>query len=272
MERSDERINEKLYRTQKKGDTMRIATFNIWNSDRGMPWRVQQVIGEIKKVDADVICLQEVKEDIYEKIKNEVSGYGYDYYHTLDDEYDGLLIMSKYPISTKRYTRCAILTTIKYEDDSYLVANLHLPSDDIILKERYIVDILKEINTMATDHAILTGDFNCLDNSSVHHYLTGQRSLLNSEAKPCWYDLAEVYADITGTASENTLDLRNNPRWGGKNYTYTSSRLDRIYVRDAFPKTPPLLRAFSLFGKEIDERSGYCASDHYGVVAEITVS
>lgn len=248
---------------------MKIATFNIWNSDRGMPRRLQQIIDEIKKVDADLVCLQEVREEIYNKIKNELSEYDHNYYHTIDDEHSGLSILSKYPLSTKEHTKNAIFTTFEHEDYTYLLVNVHLPSDNITLEDRYIVQILKEIDDIDTDHTILAGDFNCSDNSSVHHYLTGQRTLLNSEAEPRFYDLAEVYADITDSKPKNTLDIRSNPRWEGKNYTYTSSRLDRIYIRDTYPNPPPLLKHFSLFGEDIDQESGYCASDHYGVVAEI---
>ena len=39
---------------------MRIATYNIWNSATGMPERKQQLIEEIIKISADIICLQEV--------------------------------------------------------------------------------------------------------------------------------------------------------------------------------------------------------------------
>ncbi len=194
------------------------------------------------------------------------------YCHILDDEYDGLVVLSKYPILTKRHTNCAILITCECENNTFVVANVHLPWDSMAQKEQYIVNILKKIDEIDTDYAILAGDFNCLESSSVHHYLTGQRTLLNSEANPCWYDIAEVYADITHSKPENTLDLRNNPRWKGENFTYTSSRLDRIYIRDTYPKSPPLLKSFSLFGKNIDEQSGYCESDHYGVVAEIRIA
>lgn len=247
---------------------MKIATFNIWNSDRGMPLREQQIINELKALSSDIICLQEVKEEIYNKLTSEISEYKYSYYHH-DIECDGLVVFSKYPILTKTHTKYAILTTCEYANSIYLVVNVHLPSDSIMQQEQHIVEIIKEIESIDADFAILTGDFNCSENSSVHHYLTGERTLLNSAANSPWYDVAEVNADITNTKLENTLDIRNNPRWKGKKFTYTSSRLDRIYVRDTFPKAPPQLRYFSLFGKNIDEQSGYCASDHYGVIAEV---
>lgn len=250
---------------------MKIATFNIWNSDRGMPLREQQIINEIKSVNSDVICLQEVKEEVYNKLNSELTEYQHSYYHYFNAEYTGLAVFSKYPILKKHYTECAIFTTCEYENNVYLVINVHLPWDSVSQKEQLIVNILQESRSIDADYAILTGDFNCSVNSSVHQYITGQRTLLNTEVTSFWDDLAEVYAEITNTEPEFTLNLRTNPRWKGKDFAVTSGRLDRIYLRDAFPKAFPELKSFALFGKEVDEESGYCASDHYGVVAEISV-
>lgn len=40
---------------------MKIATYNIWNSDKGMPGREKQIIDEINALESDVIALQEVR-------------------------------------------------------------------------------------------------------------------------------------------------------------------------------------------------------------------
>lgn len=39
---------------------MRIATYNLWNSEQGMPERSRHLLLEIRKADADILCLQEV--------------------------------------------------------------------------------------------------------------------------------------------------------------------------------------------------------------------
>lgn len=136
-------------------------------------------------------------------------------------------------------------------------------------KEKHIVDINEEIKNQDADYAFLAGDFNSSGSSSVHHYLTGQRSLRNTEAKPIWEDLGEVHAQRTNTKLDYTLDLVNNPRWKQRNLPCSSERFDRIYINGAFKKAPPVLKSFYLFGKEVDEESGYCASTHYGVAAEL---
>ena len=43
---------------------MKLATYNIWDSPSGMPLRFTQIVNEIVNLDADIICLQEVTEEI----------------------------------------------------------------------------------------------------------------------------------------------------------------------------------------------------------------
>jgi len=48
---------------------MKIATYNIWDSEAGMPYREDQIINEINTLDSDIIVLQEVRnKDFSEKI------------------------------------------------------------------------------------------------------------------------------------------------------------------------------------------------------------
>jgi len=250
---------------------MKIATFNIWNSDRGMPLREKQIIREVQGVDADIICLQEVREEIYDKLCSELGQYKYSHYHNSYPGYDRLAIFSKHPLLNATNMKCAVVTTCKTPDYLFLVVNVHLPSESILQQEQCIADIFKDIADIQVDYAFLTGDFNNSGESSVHHFITGQRTLMGLEANPEWYDLAEVHAQLTNTKLENTLDLLTNPRWKGKDYAVTSCRVDKIYLRSAFPNPYPELKSFSLFAKTIDEESGYCASDHYGVVGEIKI-
>jgi len=248
---------------------MKIATFNIWDSDIGMPRRGQQIIDEIKAVNADIICLQKVKEEMYSELVDQATQYQHNYYDDTNGKYTGLAVFSKFPIILKKHIKCAAIITFEHVGNTYLIANVHLPWDSVMKKEQYIVDINEEIKKIDTDYAFLAGDFNSSGASSVHHYLTGQRTLLNTEARPIWEDLGEVYAQRTNTKLEYTVDLINNPRWKGKNFPCSSERFDRIYINGSFKKAAPALKSFYLFAKEADESSGYCASDHYGVVAEV---
>ena len=46
-----------------------LATYNIWNSEVGMPLRKQYLVDEIKKVRDELPVLKNKREDLYEVIK-----------------------------------------------------------------------------------------------------------------------------------------------------------------------------------------------------------
>ena len=41
---------------------MKIASYNIWDSEAGMPERFSQITDEIINTGSDIVCLQEVAE------------------------------------------------------------------------------------------------------------------------------------------------------------------------------------------------------------------
>lgn len=73
---------------------MRIATYNIWNSDVGMPMRFQQLIGEITEAGADILCLQEVADSEKHNAFSSLCGYDYSCWQAQT----GLSILSRYSI------------------------------------------------------------------------------------------------------------------------------------------------------------------------------
>ena len=81
--------------------------------------------------------------------------------------------------------------------------------------------------------------------------------------------MAEAYAERCNRAPDNTLDIKSNPRWKGLKSVEVSRRYDRILVRNTYPMDLPILEKCETFGKNISEKSGYAASDHYGVYADI---
>ena len=69
---------------------MKIAIYNIWNSENGMPYRCKYIVDEIKKIKADVICLQEVcNRKFAESIADNV-GYRYLYFDNYQNDNEGL--------------------------------------------------------------------------------------------------------------------------------------------------------------------------------------
>lgn len=249
---------------------MKIATYNIWNDERGGIARQRQVAEEIAAVSADVIGLQEVAPRLFdEKLK---ALYPYAVFRAYAGEEEGLAILSRYPMlqSTWLHERegCAALNAVLEAGGRRVsVTNLHLPWDSAMEKERQTVAADRFARGQDAEIRMLLGDFNGGLNSSAHRFLTGEQTLSGREANPCWYELSSAYAAAQRKPLPPTLDFLTNPRWGGRNRTEIPVAADRIYVM--FHEGMDDLRRVSLFGTAVSQESGYAASDHYGVAAEI---
>ncbi len=248
---------------------MRIATYNIWNSDAGMPERIQSILTRIELVDADVLCLQEVKDGNFYEYLLHKSNYPFSCFFHHSAVKEGLAVFSKYPITESKYIPKSIITSIEFDGYLLSLANVHLSWDSALKKEKEIVEVVKAINSLKADYSFIAGDFNTSPNSSIHRFLLGQQSLLNHEANPYWYDLAEAYADLKGKFTDVTVDFRNNPRWKGENTIEVNQRFDRILLMNPYPESFPQLVCCATFGKEIDTDTGLTPSDHWGVYCDL---
>lgn len=213
---------------------MKIATYNIWNSESGMPYRIKYIVNEIKLINADVICLQEVSS---KKLAESIAAN-------------------------------AIYCSFFYNSQKIAVVNVHLPWDSVLSREHQIIKIVNAVDKKTYDYVYMAGDFNCSDFSDVQRFLLGECTLNNCEALPCWFDLASAYAEITDKKAENTLDFRKNPRFK-ENTIETNSRFDRILLQNTYPQQFPVLNRCNVFGTAIYEDIALAASDHYGVVVEM---
>lgn len=250
---------------------MKIATYNIWNCEAGMPYRTKCIISEIVKTKADILCIQEVHNKAKAEELADKAGYPYCFFENYRDSEEGLCILSNFP-----FVECeawldkvnAVYCSFLQNQRKVAVVNLHLPWDSVAEREKQIVNIITEIDRKQFDYVYMVGDFNCSDSSDVHRYLTGDCLLRDKEAKPCWYDLALAYAEVTNTKADFTLNFRENPRFKD-NTVELNARYDRILLRNTYPCEFPVLRQCSVFGKTIYEDISLAASDHYGVVVEV---
>lgn len=245
---------------------MKIATYNIWDSDAGMPLRFGQIIDEVYGINADIVCLQEVSDR--EKCDRLSKYCKYDNSHW--QAQTGLLILSRYPIEKTFDFEYGTSACIQSESKILLIINVHLPWEKASLREKAIVDIIEKTDVIKVDYTLLMGDFNCSENSSVHRFLTNEHSLLDADAY--YFDLAEAYAEMNETKAQSTLDFRKNPRWSTaetKNTIEVNQRVDWILLKNPFPAELPELKNYVIFGTKVSKETGFAASDHYGVIAEI---
>ncbi len=242
---------------------MKIASYNLWESDAGMPERLGQITEEIATCGADIFCLQEVTRPIFDILSRT-----FPYFHF--NEPSGTAIFSRYPLTDITDSGFAASATASVNGISVRIVSLHLPWKSASERERAIVRIVRENKEISTDYTLFAGDFNCSEQSSVHRFLTGEQSLHGEDA--FFFDFAEAWSESTGIPPSVTLDFRNNPRWGiidPPNTTQKSVRYDRILLKNPYPQDFPVLHSFERFGTAVSPTTHLCASDHYGISAEL---
>lgn len=256
---------------------MKIATYNVWNENKGRGNRFNQLINEINSVDADIIGLQEVTTHFYNDFLIELTDYKFCEFRKYKEEDEGLAILSKFPFESCFFLKdceefaysAAMNVLFKVDKLRFSFTNVHLPWDSAKAKEEQIVAIDKYIHLQKeqADYFIMLGDFNGGLNSSVHRFLLGEQTINGNESKPYWDELSSSFAELNGLPLKPTLDFVNNPRWEGKNTIYIPSVYDRIYMLDNwFDKS---LKSVRIFGTDVSPENNLSASDHYGVVAEV---
>ena len=238
---------------------MRIASYNLWDDRRGMPGRQGAAEAELRRVGADVLCLQEASG----AAKRLAEACGYPFYW----QEGGLALLSRLPALRAGMCGAALALTVEpCRGATLTVLNVHLPWDSILTRERQITEILAALPGGGC--AVLCGDFNGDDDDSVQRFLCGRQSLLGAEARPVWSDLAREWAAHGGGAPAPTLALGANPRWRAQRYRPDAGvRMDRVLLRETYPAPAPRLAAFALFGTEVTD--GWRPSDHFGVAAEL---
>ena len=101
---------------------MKIATYNIWDSNIGMPIRFRQLIDEIIGIKADIVCLQEVSDVEKHHCFSTLCGYDYSHWQTQT----GLSILSRYPIDKTADFEYGTSAHIQFARKTLLVINVHL--------------------------------------------------------------------------------------------------------------------------------------------------
>lgn len=245
---------------------MKIATYNIWNDDRGWPERLNQIYKEINAQNADIICLQDVPDEDYCRLLMEKCNYGYSYFTKgISCE---LAVLSRLPFSIKENYSEGQIVQVKAGNSILEIINVHLPWDSILKCEKQVIALVNKNKNTNADYSLFCGDFNCVEGSSVQNFLFGNQSLYGEEAVPVWNDLAIEYEMHTGVKPKATLDLATNPRWKDNGYKECAgNRIDWILMKETYPKPTPELLETGIFGTEVSPETGYCASDHYGVYA-----
>jgi endonuclease/exonuclease/phosphatase family metal-dependent hydrolase len=264
---------------------VRIATWNLWG--RYGPWeaRLPAIIETLRRVDADIVGLQEVWEDDHRSQASELAaalGYAEPVYAAnleRDGARSGNAVLSRWPI-----TRHAVRTLPREakgvsddEDEERLVvraevdgprgpiqvfcAHLSWRADHSAIRQEQAAEICRFVRESRPRSfpAVVLGDLNADPDSDELRALTGQRAVAVAGVV-----LRDVWT-WAGNADRGATWSNDNP-FAAASLDH-DRRIDHILV--AAPKAggcgQPLLA--TLIGTEPVD--GICGSDHYGIVAEL---
>jgi exonuclease III len=244
---------------------LKILSYNIWFDDYIKDDRTASLIYNIKILNPDIICLQEVTKDAYEKIKKELNYYRYP--EELDRSY-GVITLSKYKIinsvihdliSNMGRTISIIEISVKLsnnKEETIIITNCHYESEfnkENIIKIKQFKDTeeILEKFLLKTPFVIHCADTNIVNNEDKFYFqLNGW--------KDCWIEnKCDEYKKFT-------YDYDTNENLQSRNLIYRS-RIDRmIYSNTKFIE----LLDFKLI---VGDKDYIQPSDHHGIMAVFNI-
>lgn len=147
---------------------MKIISYNIHRgTDKNKKDTLNEIIKYLKKQDCDVICLQEVLEPIYKKLKSDLKMHGY-FVENVKSQHYGTCIFSKHIIVDKHHVLLSSekeqrgfqhvkIKTKLTKSVNVINAHLGLGNEE---REKQIKEISSFISKTAKGNNIICGDFN----------------------------------------------------------------------------------------------------------------
>lgn len=259
-----------------------MLTLNIWN--RQGPWeqRLPLLREGVRRLDPDLVGLQEVIDD-HGRTQAHALGEGLGYQAAFGLAHDhgggvgfGNAVLSRWPITSAR--TLPLPTGTSDEHRSLLVCAVASPHGEIpffvthlnwkfhhgVVREQQVVAIAEHLHDLAPIAGlppILVGDLNAEPEAAEIRFLKGLQSLAGKSTF-----LADCFA-VAGEGPGFTFDPTRNPH-AAPTHEYPR-RIDYVLVRgpDEQARGQPLAARVVL--EEL--HGGVAASDHYGVLAEISM-
>ncbi len=273
---------------------LRVVTLNFWGTEPDLEARLALAERQLSALHVDVIAMQEVRplDGKHGRTTADVLADALQLHRVYevtveweDDAFfaghpggqEGLAILSRYPITDRRVVRLPearptekrILLSACIDTPSGEVwchsTHLHYRLDDGLARERQVVAIdeaLRAIDTEAPQ--LLCGDFNA---SPEHDEIRFLRGLTTLAGRRTHYQdaFARVQPDARGftwsSENEQTRPLRSLD---------IDRRIDYVFVTTRRKDGRGTVHDARVVLDERDEH-GNCASDHYGLLAEVQI-
>jgi endonuclease/exonuclease/phosphatase family metal-dependent hydrolase len=264
-------------------ERLRIATWNLWW--RFGPWASRQPAIEetMRRVDADVWCLQEVYatrdgHDQAERLAEALGGYHVAHASRFDlSEFDasiGNAVLSRWPITSSEMRplpapdgldelRCVVRADIDapYYALEVFVTHLNWRMDQSHVRQQQVTAICEfvaETRDRREFPPMLCGDFNAVPDAEEIRMLTGRTTVPVPKL---------VFIDAWGAAGAGPGTTWDNRNGFAAEEFEPDGRIDYVFV--GYPRDVGVghVEAAALVGDEPVD--GVWPSDHFGVCAEV---
>ncbi len=272
-------------------DRLRLVSLNFWGLSEPLERRLRLAEAQLAALAPDVVALQEVRPlqgadgETTAHVLAQVLGLHCVYaaaWQWRQGERDagepagaeGLAVLSRYPILEHRVTRLPharpfetrILLSVRLDVGDGLwchVTHLHWRLDDGLAREAQVVAIDEVLASLATRGTpqLLCGDFNAIPDADEIRFLRGLTTLAHRRTH-----YQDAWQRVHGDAPGYTWSA-SNPATLGRRSVDPDRRIDYIFVTTREKNGVGKVLDCQVVLQEQDE--GICASDHFGLLAEV---
>lgn len=278
--------------------SVRVVTLNLWGLAPDLERRLALIERQLRSIEPDVVCLQEVQHlegrdgpttahriadalQMPSVVYAKASEWPADFYAPGQPAgEDGLAVISRHPLleheerelPEPRTGERRVLLSARFgvpsADQGFWVHNTHLHwrLDDGVAREKQVVAIDDAVRaTQSAAPQVVCGDFNCEPDSDEIRFMTGKHTL--AERRTHYQD---AYAHMHPREDGFTW-CAQNPATRKIRSLDIDRRIDFVFVTTRHKDGRGTIRSCEVVLDERDDM-GDCASDHYGVVAEVQLA
>lgn len=283
------------------GTNLRVITLNLWGIEPPLDRRLELAIRQLRALQPDVVCLQEVRPldgkqgRTTAEVIAEALGMSAEYavavawddgaHAKLPAGQEGLAILARsiretrvLPLPEPRPADARILLSAQVDSDAGPIwihtTHLHYRLDDGVAREHQVLAIDEAIRALRTDTSppqILCGDMNATPDSDEMRFLRGLTTLggRRTHFQDAWLRLHPEPGPGDGPAQGITWSSENELTRPLRSLDI-DRRIDYVYVTSRKKDGRGTIHTSQVVLTERD--GGICASDHYGVMADVQVA
>lgn len=285
-------------------ENLRVITLNLWGTQPPLERRLALAVRQLAALAPDVVCLQEVRPLAAGRTTADVIAEGlgmrarYERAVAWDDDafgalnlpagQEGLAIIAKDILDTRviglpepRPTEARILLSAQVATDGGPVwvhtTHLHYRLDDGLAREQQVLAVdqaIRDLRSATSPPQILCGDMNATPDSDEMRFLRGLTTLggRRTHFQDAWLRLHRE-ADSGATPFEGLTWSSENQHTRPLRSLDLDRRLDYVYVTSRKRDGRGTIHACQVVVTDRDGEGAddLCASDHYGVMADVQV-